>query len=284
MPKEAFTDLPFQPMLDSSPIQLIRMNGFHDDSSATPHRHDFYMLCWTTQGSGRHAINFKEYDMQVGRAFFLHENQVHQVVEYPADGWLILFDDMLFQRFLNVHPQQEQSGILDYFNRSPWVDLAHSTLQKFNQVAELLAGELKQKADLEIILHYLSLLLLYTAQQYQQTERFSVRSADAELIRKLKTLIGRHYKTEWETSFYSKALGVPARKLNDTVKTATGKIVPDLITERLLSETEALLAASSMPMKEIAYELGFNNQSHLAVFFKKHTGHTPSAFRNQFHK
>ena len=101
-------------------------------------------------------------------------------------------------------------------------------------------------------------------------------------MRKLKGLIGEQFKNQRETGFYSGQPGIPARKLNEIVKKSMGKLVPDLIAGRLLAETEALPAASDAPIKEIAFELGFNDQSHLSTFFRKHTGLAPSAFREKF--
>lgn len=47
-----------------------------------------------------------------------------------------------------------------------------------------------------------------------------------------------------------------------------------------INESKYLLKSTSMLIKEIAYEVGFNNESNFMTFFKKTTGYTPTAFRN----
>ncbi len=51
------------------------------------------------------------------------------------------------------------------------------------------------------------------------------------------------------------------------------------ISEKTIAEAQALLAQTSKPIKEVAYQLGFQEPTHFSRFFKKQTGLTPSAFR-----
>jgi AraC family transcriptional activator of pobA len=276
------TNLPFQPMMSEQPIQVVPLQGFFDDSSFEAHRHSFHMICWATRGLGLHYINFIEYEICRGRIFYLQENQVHQVRSYPPEGWMILFDKMLYHQFLQSHPEHEQTGFFDYFNHLPWVALNSEDLDRFERLTRLLTEEKDKANPYPACFHYLSLLLLIAADSYKSKYQHHINSGDAQVLRKLKSLIGEHFKDQRETGFYSNYLGVPARKLNEIVKKAMGKLVPDLLAERLLAETEGILAATDLPIKEIAFELGFNDQSHLSTFFKKHNGLAPSAFREKF--
>lgn len=274
--------LPFQPMLNEEPIQVVRMNGFFKESSLAPHRHEFYMLYWTTDGEGEHRIDFREYRMQPGRVFFLHKNQVHQMIRYPADGWMVLFNQKIFHDFLNTHPQMEQSGLFDYFNRAPMVDLDDHMMSIFSGLIGLLEQEVIKDCTAPVIQHFVSVLLLYAAQQQQISLTIRPHTAEEDLLRKLKILIGENYRLNRDTAFYSKLLGVTSRKLNSLSNTMMGKLVTELINDRLLGESEALLGTTAKSIKEISYELGFADQAHFAYFFKKMSGATPTGFREQF--
>ena len=146
----SLNNLPYQPVLNQQPIQIMRLNSFHEESSLVPHRHSFYMVYWANSDHGLHYINFQEYEMLSGRVFFLHENQVHQVKNYPSEGWLVFFDKMLFRHFLNIHPHQEQTAIFDYFNRVPWVDSNAAEVERFNSIATLLLEEVQGANQLKI--------------------------------------------------------------------------------------------------------------------------------------
>ena len=63
------------------------------------------------------------------------------------------------------------------------------------------------------------------------------------------------------------------------MKEKTGKSAKDYIQDKLVIEAKRLLLFSEMSSKELAYEIGFEEPSHFNTFFKKHSGHSPIAFR-----
>jgi AraC-like DNA-binding protein len=67
--------------------------------------------------------------------------------------------------------------------------------------------------------------------------------------------------------------------LSTVIKSKTGKTVNTWVSEKIIAEAQALLAQTAKPIKEIAYQLGFQEPTHFSRFFKKHTGLTPGAFR-----
>lgn len=276
-------DLPFQPMLSEEPIQVVRLNSFYEESSFAPHRHSFYMCYCTTKGTGEHRIDFRNYPMQPGSVFFLHKNQVHQMMAYPEDGWMILFNQKIFHDFLIQNPHMEQWGLFDYFSRSPMVQLTAELLHTFSAVISLLYREVYDiRGTMPVIQHYLAILLLYAGAQSPQVNQGKQDSVETAVMRKLKILIGQKYKSKRETSYYSEKLGVSSRRLNEITMETMGKLVSELVADRLLSEGEALLGTTGKSVKEISYHLGFADQAHFAYFFKKAKGQTPSQFREEF--
>lgn len=266
-------------MPDDVPVQVIRLNSFTNPESYRPHRHAFFMLIWSTAGTGQHQINHLAFDLEPGRVFFTHEGQVHQVVRYPDDGWIIVFKHQLFKQYLDRYPEQEQSGLYDYFNREPFVQLSDAMVQHFNQLCSMLEKDASDHPYSRILINYLAILLFQAHQAYTGTAGYVLNSQQSEQIRKLKILIEQHYKTQKRAPFYSDHLGMPVRKLNELTQQVYGKLLQELIQDRLLSESEALLSGTNLGMKDIIFELGFNTHSHFGYFFKKAKGMTASAFR-----
>ena len=73
--------------------------------------------------------------------------------------------------------------------------------------------------------------------------------------------------------------GLHPNYFSTVIKRKTGKTVNIWIAEKTIAEAQALLAQSSQSIKEIAYQLAFQEPTHFSRFFKKHTGVTPSVFR-----
>jgi AraC family transcriptional activator of pobA len=274
--------LPFQKMLSDFPLQVIRLNELHAPAAFSPHRHAFYMLFWTIAGSGRHRINYRDYNLQPGTVFFTHEGQVHQMIQYPQDGYIILFKQTLFDDYLRLYPHDEQNGLFDFFNRQPFVVLDESLKALYEALVPLTAKDALREPFGHSVNFDLSLLLF-------QTNRLLVNPnpvkdlMEAELLRKLKISINANFRLEKDAPFYGQQLGLPARKLNAITRQHYGKMVKRLVADRLLTECEALLGGTNMLVKEIIIELNFADNAHLAYFFRKERGMTPTQFRKQMH-
>ncbi|WP_418166013.1 helix-turn-helix domain-containing protein, partial [Alistipes putredinis] len=49
----------------------------------------------------------------------------------------------------------------------------------------------------------------------------------------------------------------------------------------VIMEIKVLLQNTTLPIQEIAYKMHFPDQSYLGRYFKKHTGISPSVFRQE---
>lgn len=79
---------------------------------------------------------------------------------------------------------------------------------------------------------------------------------------------------------FASQLAIHVNYLNRALKKTTGKTTSEHIAERLLAEAKALLKHTDWNIAEISQALGYQDQSHFNIFFKKHTQYSPSEFRN----
>jgi AraC-like DNA-binding protein len=78
---------------------------------------------------------------------------------------------------------------------------------------------------------------------------------------------------------YADHLAVHIVHLNRVLKEATGHTTTALISNRLAHEAKLLLKQTTQNVSEVADRLGFADVAHFCTFFKRHTGLTPSDFR-----
>jgi len=55
-----------------------------------------------------------------------------------------------------------------------------------------------------------------------------------------------------------------------------------VITDHIILEAKRQLLATTSQINQIAGGLGYEDVSYFIRFFKKHTGHSPEAFRQKF--
>ncbi len=274
--------IPRQLLLETNAVQLISMHQYVHELSMVAHRHDHYMIMWITKGHGSQLIDGQEYNMLTNRVFFFHPGQVHQMKDFERDGWMIIFDEAVYKQFTRFHPQEELNGMMQQGRREPFTDLDADTAALYGQITALIRKELlKEPKDFNMLLHFISLLLLAGNKLHEQKNvpEPANKNSSRHLIRNLTLLIEQHFKKGKPVSFYAAALNLQPRNLNRIVKAKLGYTVHDLLQERLLTESKILLASSPLTIKEISYSLGFADPSYFNRFFKKHTQLTPAAFR-----
>ena len=114
----------------------------------------------------------------------------------------------------------------------------------------------------------------------QFREKHGIEFSD-NIIPELNKLINNHFKEEHSVSFYAKKMYLTSRTLSNMVKKVTNKTVSDFIKLRIIMEAKQLLYFSEKTIKEIGWELGFEEPSHFSNFFKSATNMSPEAFRLQ---
>lgn len=102
-----------------------------------------------------------------------------------------------------------------------------------------------------------------------------------DIFRKFNLLVEFHFREEHALDFYAKKLERSAKTLSNTFSLYSDKTPLQLIQERIILEAKRLLAYTDKSVKQITYELGFEDPAYFSNFFKKHMSQSPVDFRNK---
>lgn len=83
-------------------------------------------------------------------------------------------------------------------------------------------------------------------------------------------------------NFFAEKLNISPNYLSDLLKNATGKNAQTHIQEAVIERAKELLSTTSLSIKEIAYDLGFEYPQSFSTMFRKNTQQTPAQFRASF--
>ena len=78
-------------------------------------------------------------------------------------------------------------------------------------------------------------------------------------------------------------MNITPKHLSQTVKNLSGKTAKELIQDRVVLEAKRLLLHTPLSIKEIAYQLGFEEPLHFSAFFKNRAGVSPTFFKEAKH-
>ena len=116
--------------------------------------------------------------------------------------------------------------------------------------------------------------------QFQQHRNREISGRQNELMLRFMSLVREHCPRERSVAFYADKLCISTRYLAAIVRNTAHEPVKAIIDRAVMLEIKEYLQSTDLSVQEIAFRLHFPDQSYLGRFFKKHTGQSPSAFRN----
>jgi AraC-like DNA-binding protein len=101
------------------------------------------------------------------------------------------------------------------------------------------------------------------------------------VLEQLQTLIDLTFSNNRNINVYCQRLNLSPYRLNGITGYYLNKTVYELLQERIHREAEHLLKNTRYTVKEIAYLIGCSDVAYFCRDFKRRTGKTPKAFRNE---
>ena len=114
-----------------------------------------------------------------------------------------------------------------------------------------------------------------TRNEIHSRQRKRKKEVQEEFFRLVKT-----HTDNREVAFYAGKLCITPKYLSIITKESTGSSAKELIDKFAIMELKLQLKSSSTSLKEIAAQLNYPCEAFLCKYFKKHTGTTPSHYRN----
>lgn len=122
---------------------------------------------------------------------------------------------------------------------------------------------------------------------FDKTQRFAPdvhsqtgTTRQADLFQRFVALVHEHCTEQREVAFYADRLCISTRYLSTIIRSVAHSTAKEFIDRSVVLEIKMLLESTELSVQEIAYRLHFPDQSYLGRFFKKHTGVSPTEFRN----
>lgn len=260
-------------------IQQI-LNG--KDLVHTLHKHDFFFVLAVQKGKGTHEIDFIKYPVHDHCVFILRPGQVHQLqLNAGCTGFLMEFDLLFYQpkNSITEHRWKKASS-------KNYCEVEAARFMRLHSILENVFDEFVSKNEgyLEAIKANLDLFFIEYIRQSRDPKSITKTETGyaQERFDELVYLIEKNISRMKNVSDYANLLNISSYQLNSITKASVGKTVSEMINEQIVLEAKRYLLATSDQIKEVADHLGYEDVSYFVRFFKKHTGHTPEAFRRNF--
>ncbi len=248
-----------------------------------PHRHEYYTVLLVEQAEGTHIVDFMDFPFRHQEVHFVSPGQVHQVVvRRRPRGWVFTFSrDFLAE---NNIPESFISNLNLFrtFGQTPPLSMEEATFQKLRSlVQEMQSCSPESFVYRNRALGALLQLFLIYCNNHAQIDKNQLNEGQAGvcLLRDFKDLVEQHFQDWRKVGQYAAEVKRTPKHLSETVKQLTGKTAKEVIQDRLLLEAKRLLLHTDLSIKEIAFQIGFEEPLHFSAFFKRQVGVPASDFR-----
>lgn len=262
------------------PIRINELGSLMVYDSTMPHRHNYFEFFVFNKGGGIHLIDFIEYPIMDGSIHLVSPGQVHQVRrELDSNGFVFLFDAEVFQgdlfisSFLNEHQYYSITELSPCYHfdepLKKRIQDTSKTVWDDYHLSDSLKNEILQTGIMQFVL-----FCLRTKNEMKGSEI----SKNTQTYFAFRKLLHEYYKTVKKVNEYAQLLHISEKTLNAITQSKTGETASQIIGDQIILESKRLLQIG-MSVKEVAYELHFDDPAHFTKYFKSKVGTTPSTFQ-----
>lgn len=109
------------------------------------------------------------------------------------------------------------------------------------------------------------------------------RTRKALQVERFRASVEARFRERWSIDRYAEEMGMSAGQLSRICRDLMGMSALDVVNARVVQQAERELVYSTLGIQQIAETLGFADDAYFGRFFKKHTGRTPTEFRQAAH-
>lgn len=248
-----------------------------------PHRMDFYFFVFVESGTITYHVDMVDFTLTDGQFLFVLPNQILTPPPTIDPSWKyykISFDDQV----LSLLPQQY--SFLIHASKSQVTNTNEASRKRIKAVFDILTQLLhtdERMKEIEILLVYLNTLMTeFNSAYFKQIGEENNISPRLSKYIEFQIAVESHLTEQQSINTIAEQLCLSTNGLYHVVKEFAGVSPKEFITQRLILEARRKLHYSQFSVKELAFELGFNDPDYFSRLFKKTTGKSISKYMEEF--
>ena len=256
------------------------------------HRHTFFELAYIVVGKGLHIINGNNFSYQADNLFLLKPGDSHHFQIEEETAFLLI-------RFNQIY-LEAQKGSNEHSNLGDWIQKLEYIFQNSatygciirnaedKPLARALTNAIqqehakKQLLQKEVLQQLINTLITLVARNLSLHHIAPATTGTATSLNIIQYIHQNIYQPEkLRAEIIAAHFHISQNYISEYFKKHTDQTLQQYIISYKLRLAETRLQYSDMRLNEIAFELGFSDESHLTKTFKKYKGLSPSQYRKK---
>ncbi|MEP6617269.1 MAG: helix-turn-helix domain-containing protein [Ginsengibacter sp.] len=240
-----------------------------------------YVLVWCSSGSATMVIDENEFVLKPNSVITITSGQIHYFQKIKEGQGIIL--EFTFDFFCKNDRDIElifHNSLFCHFAMNEVIALTKNKLVK-EQLLKIKKEIAVKPYQYQISVHSRVELILVEINRCKIKQGGEIYKPDALFLKFLEE-VRSNFNKNFTVKQVAGILFTTESKLNELSKLHTGKTAQNVISGLVASEAKRLFTYEKLSVKEVAYELGFNDPFYFSNFFKKHTKQSPKMYRDKF--
>ena len=249
-----------------------------------PEQISAYSVFWIKEGKGTYNIDFESYSFDGNVLFFLSPGQVFSVAsEKIKEAYRLTFLKDFY--CIQTHDKEIACNGLLFNNiyETPFVQPCEKDITKLDFTLESLIEEFEsnETAQYDMLQSYLKQFIIH-AVRIKKENHFVKEDTETKLFKDFSLLVEMNFKKLHTVTDYANRLGISPKSLTKHFQKIGSQTPSNFIKNRIILEAKRLLIYTTDPVKQIAFDLGFNDPAYFSRFFTKATSTSPNQFKKEF--
>jgi len=226
-------------------------------------------------------VDENEFELKANSVITITSGQIHYIKKpKSAKGFVLEFTYDFFCKDDKDIELIFHNSLFCHFAMNEVVAMGKSKL--LESELEQIEKELKQKPyQYQITVHSRIQLMLVGINRSKIKQGDEIYKPDALFLKFLES-IRANFKNNLTAHQMAVSLNTTEAKLNELSKLHTGRTAQSVVHGLVASEAKRLFMYEKLSVKEVAYELGFNDPFYFSNFFKKQTKQSPKTYKEKY--
>ena len=238
---------------------------------------------WNTGAPMNITIDRIPYRLKKHQIIFLTE--FHKIDRIDLESARMVRFNQPFYCIVNHDNEVGSKGFL-FFGASglPIITVDESMVRDYELSWEIFYSEMGKKDILQqdMLQALLKRMLILSARIYRQSTNFhKLEKSQVDIVREFNYLVERHFAEHHDVAFYASKLNKSPKTLSNLFSVVSNRSPLNIIHDRIMIHARRQINYSNLSIKEIAYNLGYDDIQTFSRFFKSREGISPIQYREK---
>ncbi|WP_447770286.1 helix-turn-helix domain-containing protein [Sphingobacterium faecium] len=226
------------------------------------------------------SIGIEKYIVGKGKMAFIGSGKEYDVIQSALSrGFALTFTASFYEKSISDSILLNSELFFDAFQSVQITDTSGDEAD-FMKIINRTKNHAHQVSDL-VIHNCIESLLLDGMQRIKLNSNLHDYGSVPirGVVNAFSIMVHKHFKEQSNVQFYADKLHVTPRKLTEMCLAIWGKTAKTVISDIVLKEALRYIKHTDLSISQIAYEMGFTDESNFRHFVKKCTGNIPMSYR-----